>query len=241
MLPILLRLAGGVSAVVTIGLIVRDAVAGDVLEAPILLVAGLLGLAAAVAFTPVTREVPRARAVETGILFFFTAFLALRTLRLVAGADDLVAGTAAWNSSLLQFALVMGFYGLFVLNSGRRAAAMMLPIAITPIAVGWAGGVPRADLLGKKRQPRRDGDVIMTDTSGMPHVRFPHRQHTEWLDCSNCHPQPFVGEAGANDIAMDDVLAGRFCGVCHDRVAFSTFACERCHVEPHEGSPRAWW
>jgi hypothetical protein len=40
---------------------------------------------------------------------------------------------------------------------------------------------------------------------------------------------------------MDDMYRGEGCGLCHDRVAFSTFVCERCHVEPHEGSPRAWW
>jgi c(7)-type cytochrome triheme protein len=78
-----------------------------------------------------------------------------------------------------------------------------------------------------------DLDVIMRNTKEMPHVRFPHAAHTMWLDCSNCHPQPFEPRAGSTRITMADIFRGKYCGMCHDRVAFVTFfSCHRCHSEP---------
>lgn len=100
---------------------------------------------------------------------------------------------------------------------------------------------PRADVSGRGTMRRRSDDIIMRNTREMPWVRFPHAQHTEWLDCSNCHPKPFATQAGANPITMDSIMRGQDCGMCHDRVAFSIFACERCHSVMHEGSPAAWW
>lgn len=75
-----------------------------------------------------------------------------------------------------------------------------------------------------------DLDVVMKNTKGMPYVRFPHRSHTLWLDCSNCHPAPFTPLAGANPVSMNEIFRGKYCGMCHDRVAFITFySCIRCH------------
>jgi len=96
---------------------------------------------------------------------------------------------------------------------------------------------PLADLHGKSEIQPLDLDVVMTNTREMPHVRFPHRSHTLWLDCSNCHPTIFEPKAGANRISMGEIFRGRYCGVCHDRVAFITyFSCDRCHAVPH-GTP----
>ena len=100
---------------------------------------------------------------------------------------------------------------------------------------------PRADVHGKGRMKLLDGDILMTNTRSMPHVLFPHRAHTEWLACSNCHPRPFRKVIGANANNMDEIFKGRSCGLCHDKVAFSTFVCERCHSVPHDGSPAKWW
>lgn len=89
---------------------------------------------------------------------------------------------------------------------------------------------PRATLDGKGKMNLLDLDVILKDTKDMPWVKFPHLSHTLWLDCSNCHPKPFVAKAGANDFSMYDIFQGKFCGQCHDRVAFITFfSCARCH------------
>lgn len=84
-------------------------------------------------------------------------------------------------------------------------------------------------------------DIIMTNTKQMPHVRFPHLAHTEWLACSNCHPAIFVPRENANPISMEKILKGQYCGVCHDKVSFSLFNCERCHSIPHAESGPAWW
>lgn len=100
---------------------------------------------------------------------------------------------------------------------------------------------PRADLLGKGKMITMDMDIVMKNTQNMPHVRFPHKAHTKWLACDNCHPKIFEPKEHANPITMNKVLRGEFCGVCHDKVAFSLFVCERCHSVPHEGSGPAWW
>jgi c(7)-type cytochrome triheme protein len=61
-------------------------------------------------------------------------------------------------------------------------------------------------------------------------VRFPHRQHTEWLDCSNCHEKLFISKAGANKgVNMFQVLQGEYCGLCHGAVSFPLTECKRCH------------
>lgn len=94
---------------------------------------------------------------------------------------------------------------------------------------------------GKSIMLEMDLDIIMTNTQQMPHVRFPHLAHTQWLSCSNCHPAIFIPQEHANSISMDKILKGKFCGRCHDKVSFSLFLCERCHSIPHEGSGPAWW
>ncbi|MEO5369124.1 MAG: hypothetical protein H7833_03515 [Magnetococcus sp. DMHC-1] len=100
---------------------------------------------------------------------------------------------------------------------------------------------PRADLEGKGDMQLLDLNIIMTNTKAMPHVRFPHNSHTQWLACSNCHPEIFKPEKGTNNITMESIFRGRACGTCHGRVAFSVYICQRCHSVPHEGSPGQWW
>jgi len=100
---------------------------------------------------------------------------------------------------------------------------------------------PRADLLGKGAMVELDLDIMMKNTQFMPWVKFPHDKHTKWLACSNCHPAIFKAKEHANSISMDKVLRGEYCGVCHDKVAFALFTCERCHNVPHEGSGPKWW
>lgn len=99
---------------------------------------------------------------------------------------------------------------------------------------------PRADLRGESQMAVLDMDIMFKDTGQMPWVKFPHLAHTQWLACSNCHPDIFIQQKGANDISMDGVLAGEFCGRCHDKVAFALWTCERCHSVPHEGTPARW-
>jgi c(7)-type cytochrome triheme protein len=100
---------------------------------------------------------------------------------------------------------------------------------------------PRADVLGETQMQTMDLDILMKNTQYMPWVKFPHLQHTKWLACSNCHPDIFIPKQDANPISMNKVLRGEYCGVCHDKVAFALFICERCHSVPHEGSGEKWW
>lgn len=100
---------------------------------------------------------------------------------------------------------------------------------------------PRANLKGDTEMTTMDLDIIMKNTQFMPYVKFPHLQHTRWLACDNCHPKIFIPQEHANPISMNKVLRGEYCGVCHDKVSFALFICERCHSVPHEGSGPAWW
>lgn len=96
---------------------------------------------------------------------------------------------------------------------------------------------PRLDAAGGDHLPI-DLDIIMRNTKEMPYVRFPHRAHTEWLACSNCHPAPFEAKAGSTRIKMEDIFRGRFCGTCHDRIAFITHRnCDRCHSVARPAGP----
>ncbi len=96
----------------------------------------------------------------------------------------------------------------------------------------------------KKIQPRYDRtdpnvapivmelNIVREVKGSMPNVVYPHKQHTEWLDCSNCHPAIFIPQKGANNISMASILLGEKCGVCHGKVAFPVSNCRLCHSQP---------
>ena len=89
---------------------------------------------------------------------------------------------------------------------------------------------PRADRLDPKAElPVMDLNIVREVKGSMPDVVYPHKQHTEWLDCSNCHPAIFLPQKGANQISMAAILLGQSCGVCHGRVAFPVSECRMCH------------
>ena len=88
---------------------------------------------------------------------------------------------------------------------------------------------PREKLNPATRIRKLDQDIILDVNGGMPAVRFPHRQHTEWLDCSNCHEGLFKSRTGETRISMFLILQGEQCGVCHGAVAFPLTECVRCH------------
>jgi c(7)-type cytochrome triheme protein len=74
--------------------------------------------------------------------------------------------------------------------------------------------------------------IVRQVKGSMPNVVYPHLQHTEWLDCTNCHDEIFVPEKGANQISMAGILLGQKCGICHGKVAFPISDCRRCHSQP---------
>ncbi len=95
---------------------------------------------------------------------------------------------------------------------------------------------PRSTLHSKAEVRVLDQDILLNLRGGMPIVRFPHRAHTQWLDCKNCHEQPFKSQAGANRLSMGRMLEGEQCGVCHGAVAFPLTECSRCHNTPRTPS-----
>jgi c(7)-type cytochrome triheme protein len=71
---------------------------------------------------------------------------------------------------------------------------------------------------------------------GMPDIIFSHRKHTVWNGCELCHPDIFIGvKKGATKYSMIDLFEGKYCGVCHDKVAFPQTDCHRCHTKPTQG------
>lgn len=93
---------------------------------------------------------------------------------------------------------------------------------------------PRWDRIDDTMQPIVfDLNIVREVKGSMPNVVYPHKQHTEWLDCSNCHPDIFIPQKGANQINMAAILLGEKCGVCHGKVAFpvTTSTCRLCHSQ----------
>ena len=78
------------------------------------------------------------------------------------------------------------------------------------------------------------GDVILNryaEKEEMRPVVFPHWFHRIRFRCKVCHHElGFEMRAGANDVTMDEIIAGRYCGMCHNGdVAWSVENCDLCH------------
>jgi len=78
------------------------------------------------------------------------------------------------------------------------------------------------------------GDVILNQRSaqeGMRPVVFPHWFHRIRFRCKVCHDElGFVMRAGGNEIDMNKIVDGQYCGACHDgNTAWSTEHCDLCH------------
>jgi c(7)-type cytochrome triheme protein len=69
----------------------------------------------------------------------------------------------------------------------------------------------------------------------IPPSIFPHRAHTAWLDCNNCHPEIFNIKRKGTKFTMAKILKGEYCGVCHVNVAFPMDDCKRCHPGIRKG------
>lgn len=93
---------------------------------------------------------------------------------------------------------------------------------------------PRTNIFPETKVNVLDLDVMLNLNGGMPLIRFPHRQHTLWLDCSNCHEHLFKSKVGANKLSMFRILEGEQCGLCHGAVAFPLTECSRCHNTPRQ-------
>ena len=119
-------------------------------------------------------------------------------------------------------------------------ALSKLPAATSGNLVGWGAALqqgliaPRSGAGPKSGTDAMvlDSDILLNPNGSLPPVRFPHKDHTQWLDCSNCHTQLFQMKKGASQISKLRIQDGEQCGVCHGAVAFPLTDCKRCHNQP---------
>lgn len=125
-----------------------------------------------------------------------------------------------------------------------KVAFDTLPSGNSGNYVDWVKALDEGDIAPRYDRNNPDAKPVVMDLNivrevkgSMPDVVYPHKQHTEWLDCSNCHPAIFIPQKGANDISMAAILLGEKCGVCHGKVAFPVSDCRRCHSQPKDTAP----
>jgi c(7)-type cytochrome triheme protein len=163
-------------------------------------------------------------------LISITLVVILTTLPLVSSAED----TRTWLP-LSEDNLHDPDLEALQLLQNPADALRDLPSDYVGNQVAWVQALaegdiaPRANLYPGTRTRVVDQNIIMGNTGEMPLVMFPHREHTEWLDCSNCHEEIFKSKVDANNFSMFDILAGEKCGICHGGVSFPLTECNRCH------------
>ena len=130
--------------------------------------------------------------------------------------------------------------GIKLLQEPQDALAKMPPDVVGS-QVRWVQALelgainPRTNILPDTKIRVLNLDVVMPRTGEMPMVVFPHKQHTEWLDCNNCHEHLFKYKAGATTaVNMFEVLQGEYCGLCHGAVSFPLTECRRCHSKARQ-------
>lgn len=79
------------------------------------------------------------------------------------------------------------------------------------------------------------GRTLSFDTSPMGKVTFDGKIHQEaGLKCADCHNEKMFPKMkqGTVKITMEEIYAGRLCGVCHNgqRAFAAQGACNRCHL-----------
>ncbi|GAB4301304.1 MAG: hypothetical protein Fur0034_14870 [Desulfuromonadia bacterium] len=75
--------------------------------------------------------------------------------------------------------------------------------------------------------------TIGSKTEGVQDIIFSHKKHTKWNGCEVCHPDIFIGvKRGTDKYSMVELFEGKYCGACHDYVAFPQLDCQRCHNNP---------
>ena len=112
-----------------------------------------------------------------------------------------------------------------------------LPPTMFGNGVDWSAGLRDRSIRPltylKKKPPQDmkfDKELLLeAEMSIIPPAIFPHKAHTPWLDCDNCHPDLFNIKKKGTHFSMVEILKGNYCGVCHLTVAFPMDDCKRCH------------
>ncbi len=76
------------------------------------------------------------------------------------------------------------------------------------------------------------------EKAGVGPAVFPHDTHEESIQCIECHDALFKPKRGENNVQMEGLMQGKFCGApnCHrsEKVyekAFPLFQCIKCHTK----------
>ena len=134
------------------------------------------------------------------------------------------------HDGTLQLQAPLASFSLLPSGSGGNRVNWVAALAQNKIAPRWDKGDAKA------QATVMDLNIVREVKGTMPNVIFPHKQHTEWLDCSNCHPAIFIPQKGANQISMAAILLGQKCGVCHGKVAFPVSECRLCHAQKKDAA-----
>ena len=105
-------------------------------------------------------------------------FMMLRGVR----DNDPIRLLAAVKSSVLWMLAMIFTYAIFIPNNWRRAAKLIVPMALAPMAVPWILGLAHPELY-RGRDPRRQfredqrGRAVLVAGGLHGHLRHAHDQH----------------------------------------------------------------
>lgn len=131
--------------------------------------------------------------------------------------------------------------------SGKFVSLLIIVVIALPLGsgVGWAMERDELGNVIKTIPPNgpfwKYGNVVMGRRSrkaGMKPVVFTHWSHRAYYTCRVCHLELGFGmHSGDTGITREELLAGKYCGVCHDgKTAFSardgdSRQCGKCHMK----------
>jgi len=94
-----------------------------------------------------------------------------------------------------------------------------------------ADTLPGISFQRPRLEPQKDFAIDTAKNSWMPNIIFSHKKHALWNGCEVCHPEIFPSvKKGTVKYTMFDIAEGRYCGLCHTKVAFHISYCEKCHI-----------
>jgi c(7)-type cytochrome triheme protein len=170
------------------------------------------------------------------------------TMVAFALAASCLAGAGEWQSLANDGIHDPKGPGIKIKQEPRDALSKLTPDS-TGNQVRWVQALdkgeinPISNLYPNTQVLILDLDILLDLKGSMPIVRFPHRQHTLWLHCANCHDELFGQKklfemtTGDTKISMLRILEGEQCGLCHGAVSFPLTECKRCHSVPRTSAP----
>lgn len=81
----------------------------------------------------------------------------------------------------------------------------------------------------RKKIKQQEDFELNAKVAQMPDIIFSHKKHAVWNGCELCHPDLFGVKRGSQPYSMQDIFQGKYCGACHDLVAFPNLDCQKCH------------